>query len=231
MQHIILLHGAAGAMDQLAELEKNLADSLLVHRFNFSGHGGLPFSNEPFSIPSFAEEVIRFLDKKEIESAHIFGYSMGGYVAMYLAKFHPHRVNKIITLATKFNWNENIASKEVKMLDPEVIEKKVPAFAAVLQKRHAPNNWKTVLEKTSALLIEMGKDNPLKPVDYKNIRHQTLILLGDLDKMVTTEETREVYQLMPHAKMAILADTPHPVEMVNTAKLVSEIRAFILNTR
>lgn len=154
---------------------------------------------------------------------------MGGYVAMYLAKFYPHRVKKIITLATKFNWNENIAAKEVNMLDPEVIEKKVPAFAAVLQKRHAPNNWKTVLEKTAAMLIEMGKDNPLKPGDYKDIRHQTLILLGDLDKMVTTEETREVYNLMPNAQMAIIPETPHLLEMVNTDRLATEIRSFILN--
>lgn len=229
MQHLILLHGAAGAMDQLAELEKNLADSLLVHCFNFSGHGGLPFSNEPFSIQSFAEEVIRFLDKRDIASAHIFGYSMGGYVAMYLAKFHPHRVKKIITLATKFNWNEHIAAKEVNMLDPEVIEKKVPAFATGLQKRHAPNNWKTVLKKTAAMLIEMGKDNPLKPGDYKNIRHQTLILLGDRDKMVTPEETHEVHNLMPNAQMAFLPDSPHPLEMVNTARLATEIRSFLLN--
>ena len=230
MQPIILVHSAAGAMDQLAELENNLAHSLLVHRLNFSGHGGLPFAGELFSIQLFAEEVIRFLDKQEIESTHIFGYSMGGYVAMYLAKFHPHRVKKIITLATKFNWNETIAAKEINMLDPAVIEKKLPAFAGSLEKRHAPNNWKTVLEKTAAMLFEMGKDNPLKPGDLKDIQHETLLLLGDRDKMITAEETRDVYKMLHHAQMVILPDTPHPVEMVNTARLASEIRLFIMDT-
>jgi pimeloyl-ACP methyl ester carboxylesterase len=82
---------------------------------------------------------------------------MGGYVAIYLARYYPESVNKIITLATKFIWNETIAAKEIKMLNADKIEEELPDFAVALHKRHAPDNWKTVLEKTAAMLIEMGK--------------------------------------------------------------------------
>ncbi|MBK8610199.1 MAG: hypothetical protein IPL84_09690 [Chitinophagaceae bacterium] len=66
MQQIILLHGAIGGMDQLAELENRLAADFVVHRLNFSGHGGAPFTEPNFSIPLFAKEVIRFLDEKKL---------------------------------------------------------------------------------------------------------------------------------------------------------------------
>lgn len=66
---------------------------------------------------------------------------------MYLAEHHPQRIKKIITLATKFNWDETIAAQKIKMLNADKIEEKLPRFAAGLQKRHAPNNWKTVLVK------------------------------------------------------------------------------------
>lgn len=227
MQQILLLHGAIGAMDQLSELENELADSFEVNRLNFSGHGDSPFSGEPFSIALFAEEVVSFLDKKKIETISIFGYSMGGYVAMYLAKHHPQRVHKIITLATKFNWDEAIAAKEMKMLNAEKIEEKLPDFAGSLQKRHTPNNWKTVLEKTASMLFEMGKNNPLRSGDYGDIKHPVLVMMGDRDKMVSLDETLEVYKALPNAQLAVLPATAHPIEMVNSGRLAYELRRFL----
>lgn len=227
MQHILLLHGAIGSKAQLCKLQEKLAGSFLVHSLNFSGHGGFGVSNEAFSIELFASEVIAFLDKKGIESIHIFGYSMGGYVAMYLAKHHRERIKRLITLATKFNWNETIAAQEIKMLNAARIEEKLPDFAAALQKRHAPGNWKTVLEKTAVMLTEMGKDNPLKATDYPAVENPVLLMLGDRDKMVTLDETVEVYKKLPKGQLAILPNTAHPIEMVNTDRLVFEIRSFL----
>lgn len=227
MQAILLLHGAIGASDQLSQLGEELAGTFSVYKLNFSGHGASAFPPQPFSIKRFAADTIAFLDKEGIASLNIFGYSMGGYVAMYLAKHYPERVNNIITLATKFKWNETIAANETKMLNAEKIEAKLPEFAAALQKRHAPNDWKAVLEKTAAMLIEMGKDNPLKPDDYSAIQHQTLIMLGDRDKMVTLDETVEIYKNLPKAQLAILPNTPHPIEMIKTGRLAFEIMSFL----
>ena len=228
MEHILLLHGAIGSAEQFSVLEQKLTDSFTVHSLNFSGHGGSPFVDAPFSINVFVSEVVAFLDKKEIDSIHIFGYSMGGYVAMYLAKHHPHKIKKIITLATKFNWDESIASNEIKMLNTDKIQEKLPDFAATLQKRHAPNDWKIVLQKTASMLVEMGKDNPLKLVDYLSIQHPALLMLGDRDKMVTLDETIEVYKNLPQAQLAILPNTAHPIEIVNTDRLANEIKSFLL---
>jgi pimeloyl-ACP methyl ester carboxylesterase len=152
---------------------------------------------------------------------------MGGYVAMYLAKHHPQKINKVITLATKFTCDEAIAAKEIKMLNAEKIEEKLPGFAMSLQKRHAPNNWKTVLEKTAAMLLEMGNANPLKPDDYKIIQHPVLLMLGDRDKMVSLDETLEVYKNLSDAQLAVLPDTAHPVEMLNIDRLTFELRTFL----
>ena len=228
MEHILLLHGAIGSKDQLLPFEQKLAGSFKVHRFNFSGHGGSSFVGEEFSINLFASEVITFLNKKKIDSINILGYSMGGYVAIYLAKHHPQKIKKIITLATKFNWDNAIAAQEIKMLNTDKIEEKLPDFAAALQKRHAPNDWKIVLQKTAAMLTAMGKDNPLKPADYSTIQHLVLLMLGDRDKMVTLDETIEVYKNLPQAQLAILPNTAHPIEMVNTDRLANEIKSFLL---
>ncbi len=227
MEHLLLLHGAIGTKDQLQLLANALQDKYFVHLINFSGHGCAAFRAEPFSISLFANEVIQYLQQNNINQTNIFGYSMGGYVAIYLAKHHPQQINKIITLATKFCWNETVAEKEIKMLDAKTILHKIPAFAQQLQQRHAPQDWKLLLQKTAALLINLGKNNPLQPGDYATIATPSLLLLGDRDKMITKEETFEIYKQLPNAQLGILPATPHPIEQVDVKLLSFLIKNFI----
>ncbi len=227
MQKILLLHGAVGAQDHLQPLADLLSDRYEVLRFLFSGHGGKSFSQEDFSIPFFAEEVRSYLNEQHLSSLPIVGYSMGGYVAMHLARKHPEQVTKIVTLATKFHWDEETAAKEIKMLHADKIEEKLPAFAQTLQNRHAPNDWKRVLTKTQEMLTEMGKENPLQLSDYAAIDIPCLLTLGDRDKMISLAETREVFTALPHARMAVLPGTQHPIEQTNVEALAFLIKQFI----
>lgn len=223
MQPVLILHGAIGAKDQLQPLANALSTDYTVHLLNFSGHGGTPAKNE-FSIAAFAEEVFIWIKENAPGNINIIGYSMGGYVAMYLALRHPDVISKIVTLGTKFLWTEEIAAREVAMLNPEVIETKVPKFAAQLQQRHHPAHWKSVVKNTADMLHSMGKEPPLKGEEFASIQNEILVLLGDRDKMVSLDETVQVYKQLPKAQLAILPNTPHPIELVDE-KLV----AFLVN--
>lgn len=227
MTPILLLHGAIGAASQLIPLKNRLSNSYAdIHLLNFSGHGGEGMPDGAFSIPIFAEDVRYYIEKNNLERVNIFGYSMGGYAGMYLAKKYPEKINKIITLATKFHWDEDIAAKEMQQLNPDKIAGKVPAFAAALQERHAPNDWKVVLSKTASMLEALGKNNALQLSDYTDIKAPCLLLLGDRDKMITIEETLQVYKTLPQAQMGMLPHTPHPIEQVNLKILSAMIENF-----
>ena len=227
MQSILLLHGAIGASTQLKGLADVLADSYKVYTLDFTGHGGRPGNDAPFSIALFAGDVLQFMENERLDKVSIFGYSMGGYVAMYLALHHPEKIEKVITMATKYTWDEAIAAKEVLMLNPEKIEQKLPAFAATLAKMHAPNDWKLLLHKTAAMMTAMGNDNPLKPTDYPAIAAPVLLLIGDRDKMITLDETLAVYRALRAAAMGILPSTGHPVEQADTGQLATMIKRFL----
>lgn len=227
MKTLLILHGAIGAADQFNAIKNKLESDYNVHTLNFSGHGGKGYSIEPFSIKLFATEVAEYIAEYGLSEVYIFGYSMGGYVAMYLAKHHPELVSKIITLATKFDWDEATAAKEMKMLRAEVIEEKVPKFAKILSERHAPNDWKEVLQHTADMLHSMGANNPLKLKDYSKINTPSLILVGDRDKMITLEETVAVYKALPEAQMGVLPNTHHPIEQVNEEYLLFAIHQFL----
>src|SRR5687768_332802 len=124
MQDLILLHGAIGSSAQLEALAQKLSSNFNVHNLDLPGHGGTEMPGD-YSIQTFAEHVKTYCDQKQLDKIFIFGYSMGGYVGMYLAKKYPELVEKLVTLATKFHWDEAIAAKEIKMLKPDLIRQKL----------------------------------------------------------------------------------------------------------
>lgn len=226
---VLLLHGAIGSSAQMitlkTEFEKHFPD---VRVIDFPGHGGKEIS-EDFSIPFFAESVLKWMHENNLPSINIFGYSMGGYVALYLARHFPERIGKIITLGTKLEWNESIAEKETKLLNAEKIEEKVPQFAAELKSRHEPEDWKLVLKKTIDMMLQLGKSPALSQEDFSKINHPVILSLGELDKMVSVEETQEVNKLLKNSKFELIPATPHPIEKADP-KIISEpILAFLRN--
>lgn len=224
MTPIILLHGALGSKSQLEPLKQLLEKSgRVVYSINFSGHSGELFSDEGFGIEVFANDLLRFVKENKIEEADIFGYSMGGYVAVWLAHQHPTLVNKIVTLGTKFDWSPESAGREVTKLDPEKIENKVPAFARILQHRHAPVDWKELLHKTADMMLQLGEKPLLTEDIFKSLSCPVKVLLGDKDDMADREYSEQVSEWIPTAAFQLLTETPHPIEKVNLDLILKEI--------
>src|SRR5258706_11557389 len=59
---LLLLHGALGSSDQLAELSELLTQHYNVHTFDFEGHGKTSSRERPFRIEHFAENILEYLD-------------------------------------------------------------------------------------------------------------------------------------------------------------------------
>ena len=225
MNHLLLLHGAIGSASQFASLRKKLENHYHLHVPDFPGHGGSPIP-EQFSIPLFSQFIKDYCQQNELERVHIFGYSMGGYVALHLVRTETVLVERVITLATKFDWNPVIAEKEISMLQPDKIEAKLPDFATSLRERHAPENWKTVLEKTAQMLRDLGAANALVPPRWSEIQQHVLLVLGDRDKMVSQEETMAVYRQLQQGQYCVLPATAHPIESVDPELIECIIRRF-----
>jgi len=223
---MLLLHGALGSQEQFTQLRQHLPEEISVHSLNFTGHGGVPLPDEPFSIEPFSKDVLTWMDRNNIDRTDIFGYSMGGYVALFLARHYPERVGRIMTLATKFQWDKPTAQREAARLVPEMIEAKLPAFAQQLAHRHSEKNWRVVVERTAAMMTALGENPTLKEDDLNNIQHQVLVAVGDRDTMVSIEETVAAYRSLPNGQLLILPGTPHPLERVAPDRLSRKIVAF-----
>jgi pimeloyl-ACP methyl ester carboxylesterase len=96
---LILIHGALGSGAQMMPLATQLGARFETHVLELEGHGDTPSPHTHFSIDQFAEQLRHFIATKSLAPARIFGYSMGGYVALRLASQQPDLIASIATLA------------------------------------------------------------------------------------------------------------------------------------
>lgn len=225
-QKILLLHGALGTKDQFNSLKEKLSAVFEVHTLDFEGHGERA-SDKDFTMRLFTENVVDYLNANEITRTHVFGYSMGGYVGLNVARSHPALIGKIVTLGTKFAWTKETAEQEIKMLNPEKIEEKVPAFANKLAAIHTKNDWKDVMRKTAKMMYKLGTGEKLTEQELSEIKQQVLIGIGDKDRMVSQEESSGSATILPNGRLIIIANSQHPIEKVEEEVLRSIIVDFI----
>ncbi|HEX5112254.1 MAG TPA: alpha/beta fold hydrolase [Saprospiraceae bacterium] len=225
---LILLHGALGSQSQFAPLKQALQDYFTIYTYDLEGHGGKPIP-ESYSIASFEKELIQFMNQHGLNNIPIFGYSMGGYIALSAAKNNPGRISKIMTLGTMLKWSPEIAAHETKMLDPEIIEAKIPKFAQQLQERHAPQDWKVVMKRIVEMMIEMGDGDAMTNSEIGEIDIPVLVGLGTNDQMVKLEHTLEMVDIIPGAEFRSFEGWKHPVESVDVKELAVAIQEFLYN--
>lgn len=223
-EHIILLHGALGSKKQFEELEKYLMGDAQVHTFNFIGHGGEAIP-ENIGMHDLVKQLENYIQQNIPQNTilTLFGYSMGGYASLLLVSKNTCKIDRVITLGTKLLWNEETAAKEIKMLDADLIEEKLPDFAKELRDRHHPSDWKLLLVRTAEMMIDLGVNKYLNDETFLQISVPCKLMIGDKDKMVSLEETVDVYKKIKGASLSVLPSTQHPFERVSVERLVFEI--------
>ncbi|MGE8432033.1 alpha/beta fold hydrolase [Chryseobacterium joostei] len=224
MPNLILLHGALGHSDIFKPYLENFSQYFTIHTPLFSGHGNTELPADGISIEKYTQELAEYCKENNLKDVFILGHSMGGYVALCYAMKNPENVNSIVTLGTKFDWSEKQALMESKMLNPDVILEKVPQYSQLLEKQHG-TKWKQLLPAISDLMIDLGKNPPLKD-HLSGINIPVQIMVGDKDNMVTIEESADVYKNLPNAKLAVLPDTKHPMEKVRPNLLLNLVKDF-----
>jgi len=225
MKDLLLLHGALGSRKQFVQLEEMLSANYKIYNFDFAGHGQNN-TEQKLSIELFSDELDNYIKSNNLAGIDVFGYSMGGYVALYSAYKNPELLGSIFTLATKFDWNKESSERETKMLNPDIILEKVPKYALELESLHG-ENWKKLLNQTSEMMINLGNNTLLNSENFQKIQNRIIISVGDKDNMVTLEESILAYRNLPNSSFLVLPKTIHPIGKLNLKQLTFHLKEFL----
>ena len=224
-QPLLLLHGAFGFVEGWATVLPALTKTHQVIAVELQGHGHTNDLDRPLTYGQMAEDTAALLDQLKIKNADVFGYSMGGTVALGLAIRHPDLVRKLATFGS-------CAGKMKDTYDPETYKQFLSLstdFAPPVLKepydRMAPDpkRWPVLVTK----IKNMGRDfNGYSAAELKAIKAQTLIMMGDRDA-VRPEHAVEMYRLIPNAQLAIFPGADHFLLFSDPEKLLSALLPFL----
>lgn len=94
---VIFLHGFAGSSDLWPTVGLLPLDGFRTIAFDARGHGKSGKPTDPAAYGrELVDDVIRLMDARGVEAAHIVGYSMGAETALALATEHGDRVLSIV---------------------------------------------------------------------------------------------------------------------------------------
>ncbi len=223
-----MLHGALGTKDFCLPLLPLLTPHFQVFSFDFVGHGSHNWQGETLSIENMAAQIAHFLQENNLTKPVVFGYSMGGYAAMYLEKTQPQTFASIMTFATIYNWTPENAQKQVSQMNWDKIVAKVPHFAQVMQSLHGEKTG-NLFAALSDMLLKMGENLPISAEDMSKIQIPVWLGVGDRDTTVTLAETIESYKNLPKSHLFVLPNVPHPFERADMAGLAMMITKLLPN--
>lgn len=93
---LLLLSGQASSHLWWTRVRAEFDAYRRVVTLDYRGTGDSVALPGPYSTQGFAEDAIAVLDHLGIERADVYGTSMGGRVAQWIAVKHPHRVRRLV---------------------------------------------------------------------------------------------------------------------------------------
>lgn len=207
---------------QIPELSNHFRVIALDNRG--AGRSGKPVMD--YSIPLFAADTAGLLDSLEVERAHVLGVSMGGYIAQELALARPEMVAGLVLgctscggdLAVYMDPVERAAFTANQGLSPEQILRKdmhiyfsdkfvagnpefIKQFLEISQRHYQPAD--AFLRQLEAC----NRHNTAARVE--GISAPTLILSGDDDHLVPTENSLILHRLISGSRLRLFQGGRH----------------------
>ncbi len=81
---------------QMTELTKQFR----ILRYNQRGHGRTPLPDAPLTLERLGQDVVALLDTLDIRQAHFCGISMGGLTGLWLSRYQPQRLKRLVVANT-----------------------------------------------------------------------------------------------------------------------------------
>ncbi|MGE3074564.1 MAG: alpha/beta fold hydrolase [Dehalococcoidia bacterium] len=225
---VVLVHGytASGYSNWIASgWVEALAGShtLLIPDLRGHGRSQKPYSSGAYSIAAMARDVLAVMDREGVESAPVFGYSMGGMVTLELLVEHSERIESAVIggMGSYFPRGRGrfaIERQHEESNAPRRTFLERAKFLAAYAVRFDP----IAIEAAYRGVFKNGR--PVDPARLAGIRQQVLVTAGDLDPFF--EPAKALAEALPNGRFLQLPNEGH-LSAVRNPRFMAEVRAFL----
>ena len=233
---LLLLHGGLFNIDlQFGQLLPGLAVTRQVIAADLQGHGRTGDIDRPLTSADLASDVVGLLGHLGIAQVDVFGFSVGGAVALHLAIKHPELVRKLIVSSVSFHpeGDRPEVGEGMEALTVDAIAG-TPMEQDYRAKSPNPDRLQELLDKLGQ--FDAGFTG-WADGDIQQIAAPTLITVGDcdavrLDHMVRFLQLRggDVngdFVGVPASQLAVFPGTTHFFGLARTDLVLGAVLPFL----
>ncbi|MFJ9696642.1 alpha/beta fold hydrolase [Kitasatospora sp. NPDC101183] len=223
---VLLLHAfplnAAMFSAQLDALPGTAGDGARVIAPDQRGFGGTELGSDEPSLDLVADDLALLLDAAGIDRAVVGGVSMGGYVALALARRHPDRLAGLLlantratadTEAVRANRERIAAAVTARGSVQLLLDEEVAAGQLAPGSRHLVERVRSMVAAAPPAAVAWAQRAMAARPDSREtlagLRVPAVVLAGAQDALVAVEEAELTASLLPNAELAVLPDTGH----------------------
>ncbi len=235
---LMLLHGTPGTLithwRQWGYVDALSSDYRLV-LVDRRGHGRSdgPHKPDAYTVERRVADVVAILDELGIERAHIWGYSMGGLLAFYVAMHAPGRVASLIIggqgtesipEGAADGWAERTrtggTSWFVETWEAGLREAGIALPGSIRDELESLD-----VEAQAAVAASFSRAGIAEACP--TITVPVLLYCGDADRFAAPDSARESAERMPDGRFVSLAGLDHLPALVRTDLVLPHVRGFL----
>ena len=247
---LLLIGGFGMTREFWGTLPALLAERFRIIVYDNRGSGSSSVPSEPFTINDMAEDAVGLLDALDIDSAHLFGVSMGGMIAQQLCANHPERVRKAILGCTGHGGRHAVPPPPVvvqtfeNLADPTL---SAEASARMLVPIVFSKGFESAAHERVETYIRLSIEHPLTRQGAINqmqalmsfdaesllgaIGTRVLVVTGSEDILIPPENSRLLTEKLPCASLEVLEGAGHNFFFEKPEATVALVTSFLLDDR
>ena len=221
---VILLHGFGGDLNNWLFNHPALSENHSVYAFDLLGHGGSSKEVGDGSIFTLTNSILQAVSRIGIENSNWVGHSLGGAIAMNVAKISPETVKSLTLIASaglgaEINsaylkgFSESQSRRELKphvevlFNDPSRVTRQL--LEDLLKFKRIDGVQESLLKIRNDFIQDGLQVNQWRDV-LENESLKTLAIWGDNDQILPSNHTSE---LPTHVQVQVLEGYGHMVQM------------------
>ncbi|MEB1809466.1 MAG: alpha/beta hydrolase [Bacillaceae bacterium] len=243
---IVLIHGFVSSTYSFRHLIPNIAKHYSVVAIDLPGFGKSEKSNSfIYSFHNYANVIFSLLTKLNIKEVIVAGHSMGGQVALYMAKLNPERVKKVVLLSSsgylkrakrKYRYASYIpfAPRLVKSFFVKRDYKDALSYVVYNKETVHPDDvseYAKAFEDDrffhSLVRVLRHREGDLTAEQLKKIKQPVLLLWGKHDQVIPPYIGKRLQVDLPNANIVIFEETGHLVPEERPNEVAEQIIQFI----
>ncbi|MBK0382601.1 alpha/beta hydrolase [Pedobacter sp. SD-b] len=222
---LLLTHGAFGNLEDFNLIVSKLIKDFRVIAIDSRGHGKSTLGDKELSYELLQSDVEAVLNHLQLAEIDMIGISDGGIIGYRLACYSNIKINKLITISSRWDYGNVLATKELlKNEDADYRRKNNPEPYHQYQKLNPEPNFDLLTEQLHKMWF---KKESYPAGDVKNIKSETLIIKGDKDKVIQRSFVFDVAEFIPNSNLMVVPFAKHLVYKEEPEILMKAINEFL----